>query len=117
MGAPWTPVLPPVHEGALENGGVIGNLHQGRDSECRIADSPDPTITRPGCTNAMSEKWRAEILTKRAKLEEMRKAEAEYCTSPVHALAAFPLTAGWITDLGFTGGAPPPKPDERDLDD
>ena len=48
------------------------------------------------------------------KAKAQRQAEAEDCT---HALAAFPLTAGWITDLGFTVGAPPPKSDERDLDD
>lgn len=52
----------------------------------------------------MSDKRRAEILAKRAKLEEMRKAkaqrqaEAERRTSLVRSPTLRPVT-GWITDL------------------
>ena len=56
----------------------------------------------------MSDKRRAEILAKRAKLEEMRKAkaqrqaEAERRTSLVRS-PVLRLAAGWITDLDFQG--------------
>ena len=56
----------------------------------------------------MSDKRRAEILAKRAKLEEMRKAkaqrqaEAERRTSLVRS-PVLRLTAGWTTDLDFQG--------------
>ena len=56
----------------------------------------------------MSDKRRAEILAKRAKLEEMRKAkaqrqaEAERRTSLVRT-ATPPPTPGWVTDLAFQG--------------
>jgi len=62
----------------------------------------------------MSDKRRAEILAKRAKLEEMRKAkaqrqaEAERRTSLVRS-PDFRLTAGWITDLDFQGKNPATK--------
>ena len=56
----------------------------------------------------MSDKRRAEILAKRAKLEEMRKAkaqrqaDADRRTSLVRS-AALPPTPGWITNLAFQG--------------
>jgi len=56
----------------------------------------------------MSDKRRAEILAKRAKLEEMRKAkaqrqaEAERRTSLVRP-TVLPLTAGSTTDFDFQG--------------
>lgn len=56
----------------------------------------------------MSDKRRAEILAKRAKLEEMRKAkaqrqaEAERRTSLVRS-ATLPPALGWVTNLAFQG--------------
>jgi hypothetical protein len=56
----------------------------------------------------MSDKRRAEILAKRAKLEEMRKAkaqrqaEADRRTSLVRP-AALPFTLGWIPNFTFQG--------------
>ena len=69
----------------------------------------------------MSDKRRAEILAKRAKLEEMRKAkaqrqaEAERRTSLVCSHFVSLRTGSLIS--AFKGRTPPPKPDERDLDD
>lgn len=62
----------------------------------------------------MSDKRRAEILAKRAKLEEMRKAkaqrqaEAERRTSLVR-LATLRLTPSWISNLAFQGKNAAPK--------
>jgi len=56
----------------------------------------------------MSDKRRAEILAKRAKLEEMRKAkaqrqaEAERRTSLVRSMSLHPTT-DWIVDLASQG--------------
>ena len=70
----------------------------------------------------MSDKRRAEILAKRAKLEEMRKAkaqrqaEAERRTSLVR--SAVPrVVARFVSDLTFKGRTPPPKTDDKDFDD
>ena len=69
----------------------------------------------------MSDKRRAEILAKRAKLEEMRKAkaqrqaEAERRTSLVRSRIPRLLRAGSLISI-FKGRTPPPKLDERDLE-
>lgn len=85
--------------------------------EAGIAKRVNPgQPTRIRCLHP-SDKRRAENAAKRAKLEETRKVEARLSVANPSYAPSQPPHYGLAPISMFEGITPPPKPDERDLDD